>query len=231
MSFLKKMWIHTQNNESLGKVSSKIFNTISWNRRKVKGTMNSINYQEAYLKKSSISIVGNNNTVIINKNAVLINTNILIMGDNHKIEIGEKCIIKNSGFVFENKGCKIIIKNHTTAEGIQVAALEFNTSILIGSDCMFSADISIRNSDSHSVIDSTSRKRINFAKDIVIGNHVWIGEGVKIMKGSSVGDNSIIGIGSIVTKDIPNNSMAAGIPARVIKGNIDWKRERIYEKQ
>lgn len=228
MGISRRMWIYMQRNESLGRLGSTVFNIISWNRKKIKGRMNSICHKQAFLKRTSITIIGNNNAVTIRKNAVLINTNILIVGNNHKIEIGESCVIKNSGFCFEDSGCKILIEKHTTAEGIQVAALELNTSILIGSDCMFSANISIRNSDSHSVIDNKTNKRINFAKDIVIGNHVWVGEQVKILKGSSIGDNSIIGMGSIVTQEIPNNSIAAGIPARVIKGNVDWDRKRIY---
>ena len=52
---------------------------------------------------------------------------------------------------------------------------------------------------------------------IVIGENVWIGEGARIHHGVHIGDNSIIAAGAIVTKDIPANSIAAGIPAKVIK--------------
>ncbi|MEK5239335.1 acyltransferase [Paenibacillus sp. FSL L8-0470] len=226
---LKKIWIYTQKYEFIGVMISFIFNIISWNRKKIKGKNNIVHYERTFLKKTSIIIIGNNNVVSIKKNAVLINTGILIVGNNHKIEIGEQCIIKNSGFCFEDNGCKILIDDKTTAEGIQVAALELDTSIIIGSDCMFSANISIRNSDSHSIIDVVTHERINYAKDIVIGNHVWVAEDVKILKGASIGNNSIIGMGSIVTQKISNNSIAVGTPARVIKGNVDWKRERMYK--
>ena len=58
---------------------------------------------------------------------------------------------------------------------------------------------------------------------MIIGNNVWIGSGANILPGVSIGDNSIIGAGSVVIKDIPANSVAVGIPAKVIK-NLDDKK-------
>jgi len=52
---------------------------------------------------------------------------------------------------------------------------------------------------------------------VIIGNNVWIGEGVAIMPGVTIGENAIIGANSVVTKDVPRNCVAAGIPAVVIK--------------
>lgn len=49
---------------------------------------------------------------------------------------------------------------------------------------------------------------------VKIGNNVWLGENVTILKGVTIGNNVIIGIGSIVTKDIPSNSVAVGVPAK-----------------
>ena len=54
-------------------------------------------------------------------------------------------------------------------------------------------------------------------KRVVIGKNVWIGTGVKILKGVTVGDGAVIGAGAVVTKDIPSFSIAAGVPAKVIK--------------
>lgn len=55
------------------------------------------------------------------------------------------------------------------------------------------------------------------AKDIVIGDNVWIGHGVYIMPGVTIGNNSIIGAKAVVTKSIPADSIAVGIPAKVVK--------------
>lgn len=56
-----------------------------------------------------------------------------------------------------------------------------------------------------------------YAKPVKIGNHVWIGAGVHINQGVTIGDNTIIGSGSVVTKDIPANVIAAGVPCNVIR--------------
>lgn len=65
---------------------------------------------------------------------------------------------------------------------------------------------------------------------VTIGNNVWLGENVTICKGVTIGDNCIIGIGSIVTKSIPDNSVAAGIPAKVICSYEEYqnKRSKLY---
>ena len=108
-----------------------------------------------------------------------------------------------------------------------LAACE-SKKITVGNDCMFSNKIQLRTSDSHSILDENA-KRINLGGDIEIGNHVWIGNEVMVLKGTTIPDNCIVGARSIVTASLcaPPNSIIAGIPARVVKTNINWKRERI----
>lgn len=108
-----------------------------------------------------------------------------------------------------------------------LAVTEIGRKILIGNDCMFSREIKFITGDSHSIIDYETKERINFAKDIEVQDHVWIGTRSITLKGVKIGNNSIIGTNSIVTKDIPDHSIAAGIPSKVIKDNVDWLRERI----
>ncbi|WP_255402065.1 DapH/DapD/GlmU-related protein [Prevotella sp. tc2-28] len=62
-----------------------------------------------------------------------------------------------------------------------------------------------------------ARRHLTSKGEIKIGRNVWIGDKVSIFGGVTIGDNVIIGAGSIVTHDIPSNSMAAGMPARIIK--------------
>ncbi len=62
------------------------------------------------------------------------------------------------------------------------------------------------------------QKRILFAKGtVIIKKNAWLGEGVAVMPGVTIGENSVIGANAVVTKDIPDNSIAVGIPAKVIK--------------
>lgn len=89
-------------------------------------------------------------------------------------------------------------------------------SISIGENVAIAKEVIIRDSDSHQVSGST------MTAPIVIGNHVWIGTRAMILKGVTIGDGAVIGAGAIVTRDIPANSVAAGVPARVVKENITW---------
>lgn len=72
--------------------------------------------------------------------------------------------------------------------------------------------------------------RINNAKDIIIGNHVWITANAIIQKGVTISDGAVIATCSVVTKDVPANCIAAGMPAKVVKENIEWTRELIGSK-
>lgn len=58
---------------------------------------------------------------------------------------------------------------------------------------------------------------------VEIGNNVWIGVGATILKGVTIGDGAIIAAGSVVTKDIPARCLAAGVPAKVIKTDVEWE--------
>jgi acetyltransferase-like isoleucine patch superfamily enzyme len=86
---------------------------------------------------------------------------------------------------------------------------------------MFSYNVLVRNNDSHKVLDSEGNVT-NDAKDIVINDHVWLCERSSILKGVTIGADSIIAFGAVVTKDCPPNSIMAGNPARVVKQNINW---------
>jgi len=95
---------------------------------------------------------------------------------------------------------------------------------------MLSFGIDIRNGDSHSVIDLSSNQISNYAEDVNIGDHVWIAARAQILKGVSVGSGSIIGAGAVVTKSIPENSLAVGVPATVKKYNVSWIRKKLYRQ-
>ena len=108
-----------------------------------------------------------------------------------------------------------------------LASTEDGHSIVIGKECMLSSNINIRTGDSHSIIDLNNGGRINYAKSVVIGDHCWIGEGAKILKGVSLAENCIVGTGSIVTKSYPSNVLISGVPAVIIKEDVNWDRSRI----
>lgn len=90
---------------------------------------------------------------------------------------------------------------------------------------MFSNNIVIQTSDSHSIIDNKTNMRINHSGNVIIQNHVWIAPSVNILKGVTIGTGSVIGIGSVVTKNVPQKCVFAGNPAKIVKSDISWNRE------
>ena len=70
-----------------------------------------------------------------------------------------------------------------------------------------------------------------FEKDVHIGKNVFVGQKSFILPGVNIGDNCIIGAGSVVTKDIPSNSVAAGVPCKVITSIDKWAEKKLAEKQ
>ena len=67
--------------------------------------------------------------------------------------------------------------------------------------------------------------QLQFNKDIHIGSNVWIGAGVQVMPGVTIGDNVVIGGGSVVTENIPSDSVAVGNPCQVIRRITDEDRK------
>ena len=182
------------------------------------------------LFKVKYDIIGNNNIIEIGNRTVLSNLKIYIRGNNHFLKIGEDCFFRGGSVWFEDNDCQIFIGDKTSIESAHLAVTEPMRKILIGEDCMFSTDIEFRTGDSHSIIDHTTKMRINYAQDIVVGNHVWVGARSTVLKGVNIDDNVIVGTNSLVTSSVPAHSIVAGIPAKVIKNNADWLRERIYDQ-
>ena len=96
------------------------------------------------------------------------------------------------------------------------AMLTIKDSIRIGEGCCISHWLCMLDSDHHRIngVDQT--------KPIIIGNHVWIGNHATILKGCEIGDGAVIAAGSVVTKSVPARTMVDGVPAKVIKKDIDW---------
>lgn len=170
---------------------------------------------------------GRGNSMSLGTGVSLRNCHIHIQSSNNQIIIHENSKMQDVTFWIEDDNNVIEIGHDTTFHGkCQLAACE-GTKITIGDDCMFSHDIYCRTTDSHSILNEHGI-RINPAKDIKIGNHVWIGMQCLILKDCNIPDNSIIGARSMVTSSIEStpNSLFSGNPARIIKNNINWDRQR-----
>lgn len=107
----------------------------------------------------------------------------------------------NLGNSFINSDCKI----------------RCHKEISIGDDCVISHDFTVMDSDVHSLEGDRN------TKPVVIGNHVWIGTRVTVLSGVTIGEGAVIGAGAVVKDDIPPHCMAVGVPARVVKEDVEWE--------
>lgn len=100
--------------------------------------------------------------------------------------------------------------------------------IYVGNNVMFAPYVVVATAG-HPILPSLREKGLQFNADVHIGNNVWIGAGAKIMPGVTIGDNTVIGAGSVVTKDIPENVVAYGVPCKVIREINEHDREYFFK--
>ena len=189
---------------------------------------NLLRIKGAYRTHTSVNIRGNGNLIEVDGNSSLLdNCSFYISGNNNTIHIGSNCQLHNVSFYIEDSNGMISIGENTNITGnTHFAAIE-GTSITIGRNCFFSQNITFRTGDSHSILDLEGH-RINPSDNIVVGNHVWISNSVTLLKGTQIGNNSIIATGSIITSGkYPSNSILGGIGGRILKSGINWRTDRI----
>ena len=149
--------------------------------------------------------------------------------DNSLFECGEQCVF-SSGCIFQLFDAKFISGYGLTMEKGCTIRMNHKSSVVIGNDCMLSYNVAVRTNDGHSIFDIRTQKNINSTdelcaqRNIKIGNHVWIGMDVILLYGTEISDGSIVGARSLVKANIPNNCIAAGAPARVIRKDVAWSR-------
>lgn len=118
---------------------------------------------------------------------------------------------------------RVKIGRDTTSNGIKIVCKD--SEFLCGKDCMFSDGILIQSADQHGIVDLSTGLIVNGDRTTVsLGDHVWLGRQSTLTSKANVGSGSVIGMGSIVTKSLEGNVLAAGIPAKVIKENHTWSR-------
>lgn len=94
--------------------------------------------------------------------------------------------------------------------------------VTIGENCHITAGVKFQTHDGGTLVIQDAVKDFVVCGDIVVGNNVYIGERTMILPGVHIGDNVIIGCGSVVTKDLPANTVCAGVPARVIRSRDEY---------
>ena len=96
------------------------------------------------------------------------------------------------------------------------------SSITVGNQCLWAFGL-LTTSDYHSIIDISSGQRLNMAKDIVIGEHVWFCRNYLVLKGANIGKDSVVGANAVIKSGTyESNAVLSGNPAVVVRRNISW---------
>ncbi len=127
---------------------------------------------------------------------------------------------------------EIIIGNNNFFNGQNIKIVSsLNNSIRIGYGNLFASDITIWGRNDHIIYDMKTKKRVNFDKDIIIGNENWICDKTSFLPSGHIGNNCVVGYSSLINKTITtNNALIAGIPAEIKKKNINWSISSDYDK-
>lgn len=176
---------------------------------------------------SRIQIDGDNNKVILEKGCMLLNSLIKITGNNNEVVLKANSYVSGAELWVENNNCELSIGESTfVGHHSHLACTEDGSKLIIGGDGMISSYVQVRTGDSHSIVDMEGN-RINKAQPVFVGDHCWLGEGSKVLKGVTLEGDDIVSTGAIVTKSFGKNVLLGGIPAKVLKDNVTWDKERI----
>jgi acetyltransferase-like isoleucine patch superfamily enzyme len=129
-----------------------------------------------------------------------------VFGDDFKAQGRESMV----NIEVDRGGILIVGNNAFINFGVSIRAYH---EVRIGDNALLAPFVSVIDDNLH----ETEPGAISYKGPVIVGNNVWLARNVAVMPGVSIGDGSVVGANSVVTKDIPPNSFAAGMPARVLR--------------
>ncbi|TMM06884.1 MAG: acyltransferase [Actinobacteria bacterium] len=139
------------------------------------------------------------------------------------LEIGRNAIVSLGRWSWLGQGCKIRAHEGRVSVGAksvlgQECTISAYQHVSIGRECIVADRVMLIDFD-HGVVDVERpiRQQGIYKRDVRVGHNVWIGYGACLLRGVTVGNNCVIGTNSVVNKDVPDDAVVAGIPARVLR--------------
>jgi acetyltransferase-like isoleucine patch superfamily enzyme len=140
-----------------------------------------------------------------------------------KLEIGRGAVLKLGRWSWLGHGCKLRVHEGVCEIGAktvlgQECTISAFQHVSIGRECVIADRVMLIDFD-HGVVEVERpiRHQGIYKRDVRVGSNCWIGYGACLLRGVTIGDNAVIGTNTVVTKDIPDNAVAAGTPARVLR--------------
>lgn len=185
--------------------------------------LNTLNIADDFLSQGSglIEIRGSGNAISIGSPGFIGHIHVLMTGEN-ALTIEETCYLNQQSFHMLAPS-SIRIGKHSSFNVRSSINIHEPANVSIGERCLFASDVTLSCSTIHKIYDMETKERVNPPGDIRIGNHVWVAANVSLWGGASVGNGSVVGYGSFVSKEFPENCVIAGTPARVVRQNITWE--------
>lgn len=145
------------------------------------------------------------------------------VGPGVTFEIGRDATVHLGRWSWIGHGCKIRAHEGEVRIGAksvlgQECTISAFQHVSIGSECILADRVMLIDFD-HGIVDVERPIRLQgiYKRDVRIGSNVWVGYGACVLRGVSIGDNSVVGTAAVVTKDVPDDAVVAGVPARVIR--------------
>jgi acetyltransferase-like isoleucine patch superfamily enzyme len=140
-----------------------------------------------------------------------------------KLEIGRRATLRIGRWAWIGHGCKIRVHEGEASIGAktvigQECTISAFKSVSIGRECILADRVMLIDFD-HGVTEVERPIRLQgiYKRDVSVGHNVWMGYGACVLRGVTIGDNSVVGTSSVVTTDFPANSVLGGVPARLIR--------------
>lgn len=190
---------------------------------------NEIAYDGVLEGSVSVQFTGSNNRLVVAPGVRIKRLAALFDCSNALIQIGTHTtrLAPLQLFLRVGQDSQIVIGDDLSTTNLCVISAAEGSAVSIGNDVMIATDNEIRADDSHPIFDIHTGQRINPSESVSIGNHVWLARRAVVLAGATIGDGTVIGHGSLVKGVIPNNCIAAGSPARVIRRDVAWERPHL----
>jgi acetyltransferase-like isoleucine patch superfamily enzyme len=140
-----------------------------------------------------------------------------------KLEIGRGATLRMGRWAWIGHGCKVRVHEGEVSIGAktvigQDCTISAYQRVVIGRECIVADRVMLIDFD-HGVTEVERPIRLQgiYKRDVHVGHNVWIGYGACVLRGVSIGDNSVIGTSAVLTRSFPANAVLAGVPARVIR--------------
>ena len=153
----------------------------------------------------------------------LVTDGLCFVGPGVQLEIARNARLVLGRWSWIGHGCKIRIHEGEVRIGAktvmgQECTISAYQRVAIGHECVIADRVMLIDFD-HGVVEVERPIRLQgiYKRDVHVGNNCWIGYGACILRGVTIGDNAIVGTSAVVTKSLPDNAVAAGVPARVIR--------------